>query len=157
MKQKDIGVAALFVILCEAVGLIGSVFTADSIPTWYASLVRPDFSPPNWLFAPVWTALYALMGVAAFLIWRKRNVRGAKTAFVLFGIQLALNAIWSPVFFGLHDIGAALVIIGLMWLAIAATIASMLKVSKTAAWLMVPYLAWVSFASYLNYTLYLLN
>ena len=157
MKPGYIGAALFFIILCEAAGLVGSVFTADSIPTWYAALIKPEFAPPNWLFAPVWTTLYALMGLAVFFVWERRKMKGAYTALTLFAIQLVLNAAWSPVFFGLRDIGAALWIIGAMWLAIVFCIGAMRKISVTAAWLMVPYLAWVSFASLLNYSLFVLN
>lgn len=149
--------AAFFVVLCEAAGVVGALFTVQAIPGWYANLTKPEFAPPNWIFGPVWTTLYALMGIAAYLVWEKRNVRGAKTALGFFVLQLALNAVWSPVFFGLHAIGPAFVIIISMLLAILGTVTAFWKVSRPAAFLLLPYLAWVAFASYLNFSLFALN
>ena len=146
-----------FVALCEGAGVIGSLFTAPASGGWYAVLAKPNIAPPNWVFAPVWTTLFALMGVAAFLVWRKRKTVGSKSASGLFVLQLALNVLWSIVFFGLHNPGGALAEIICLWLAIAATIAAFAQISKSAAWLMAPYLAWVSFAAYLNYLLWVLN
>jgi len=142
----------------ELAGVIGSVFTISAIPNWYAGLVKPALNPPAWVFGPVWTTLYALMGVAAFLIWRMGWERKeVKMALGVFGIQLFLNAIWSIIFFSLHSPGWALVDIVLLWLAIVWTIAVFYKISKPAAYLLVPYLLWVSFASYLNYAIWVLN
>ncbi len=147
-------------------GVIGGFFTSPSIPAWYASLAKPYFNPPNWVFGPVWTILYILMGVAFFLVWRKSGRREGKdgrkskyfnTAAALFGIQLALNALWSIVFFGMHSIGGALAVIGLLWLAILANIVWFWRSSRAAALLLVPYIAWVSFASFLNYVIWTLN
>jgi tryptophan-rich sensory protein len=134
------------------------VFTFSSIPTWYAALVKPPLNPPSWVFGPVWTILYALMGIAAFLIWQKlEKNKKAKESLMLFGLQLTLNTLWSIVFFGLQMPGLAFIIIVMMWLAIAGTIFSFAKISRTAAYLLVPYLIWVSFASYLNFGLWFLN
>lgn len=142
----------------ELAGIIGSVFTVSSIPTWYAGLVRPELSPPNWIFGPVWTTLYALMGVATFLVWRKGlNRRDVKIALSLFLGQLFLNSLWSILFFGLQNPGAALVEIAFLWVAILATCIAFAKISKPAAWLLLPYLVWVSFAAYLNYAIWTLN
>ncbi|HSB47100.1 MAG TPA: TspO/MBR family protein [Candidatus Bilamarchaeum sp.] len=141
------------VLICELAGVIGSVFTFSSIPTWYATLVKPDFAPPNWLFGPVWIILYAMMGVSAYLIYET----GKKDALKIFGLQLALNASWSIVFFGLRSVSGGLLVIFLLWLSIALTILSFLKVSKTAAYLLIPYILWVSFASVLNYFIFILN
>lgn len=142
----------------QLAGIIGSVFTASSIPTWYASLNRPSFAPPNWLFGPVWITLFTLMGIAAFLIWKRglerRDVRNALSIFIA---QLVLNTLWSIIFFGLQSPGAALVEIVILWLAILATIISFGKISKPAAWLLVPYILWVSFAGILNYFIWILN
>lgn len=158
MRLADAGKAAAFVILCESIGVIGSVFTASSIPTWYATLVKPELAPPNWIFGPVWTTLYALMGIAAFLVWRNgwwnRNVKIALGVFVA---QLLLNLLWSIIFFGLQAPLAAFIEIIILWCAIAATILAFARISKSAAWLLVPYLVWVSFAGYLNYMLWALN
>lgn len=139
-------------------GLIGSSFTFSEIPNWYAHLVRPTLAPPNWVFGPVWTTLYILMGIAMFLVWKKgietKYVRGSLTVF--YG-QLILNALWSIVFFGGHDPLGGFVVIVLLWLSILACIGFFSKVSRTAAWLLVPYLVWVSFASYLNFSIFMLN
>lgn len=144
---------AASILICELAGVIGSFFTASSIPTWYAALERPDFSPPNWVFAPVWITLYAMMGVSAYLVYET----GKKDALRPFGAQLALNTAWSIVFFGLQSISGGLLVIILLWLAIVWTIIGFLKVSKTAAYLLIPYLLWVSFASVLNYFIFMLN
>lgn len=146
------------VIGSELAGIIGSVFTVSSIPTWYATLNRPPLSPPNWLFGPVWTTLYALMGIAAFLVWKKGlDRKDVKLALGIFLGQLVLNSLWSIIFFGLQNPGAALVEIIFLWLAIVATIMAFAKISKSAAWLLLPYLLWVSFAAYLNYSIWTLN
>jgi tryptophan-rich sensory protein len=144
--------------ISELAGIIGSVFTISAIPNWYAGLVKPALNPPAWVFGPAWTTLYALMGIAAFLIWRMGWERKeVKMALGVFGIQLFLNAIWSIIFFGLQNPGWALVNIIFLWLAIVWTIAVFYKISKPAAYLLVPYLLWVSFASYLNYSIWALN
>jgi tryptophan-rich sensory protein len=139
-------------------GGIGSFFTSPSIPTWYASLARPDLAPPNWIFAPVWTTLFILMGIAVGLVWsvgtEKKEV---KMALGLFGLQLVLNSLWSIIFFGLQSPGWAFVEILVLWTAIAITIASFYKIYRPAAWLLLPYIAWVSFAAYLNYSIWMLN
>ncbi len=142
-----------FVVLCEAAGLAGTYFTVQAIPEWYAVLNKPSFSPPNWLFGPVWTTLYFMMGAAAFLVWRRQGTAALK----VFWLQLALNALWTPLFFGLHNPLAGLVCIVLMWLAIVWTVYGFWRVSHPAAWLLVPYLAWVSFATALNYAIWTLN
>lgn len=146
------------VLLCLSAGGIGSTFTAPAIPEWYAALNKPSFSPPNWLFAPVWTALYILMGFAAALVWRKGlqepKVRAALVAFLL---QLILNMLWSVFFFGMRSPLAGLVDILFLWTMILVTIARFSKVSTWAAALLVPYLLWVTFASGLNLGIFLLN
>jgi tryptophan-rich sensory protein len=136
---------------------IGSVFTFSAIPTWYAELAKPDFSPPNWVFGPAWTVLYILMAVALFLVWNTKRSKRPTTAYVLFGVQLMLNALWSIVFFGLHQPGPALVVIVALWLTILACIITFWTVRRTAALLLLPYLAWVTFASALNYAVWQLN
>ena len=146
------------VVVAEFAGIIGSVFTISAIPTWYAMLAKPALNPPSWIFGPVWTMLYILMGIAAFLVWRKGwNSKGVKTALSLFGLQLVLNALWSIIFFGLHNPAWALVDIIAMWIVIVATIAVFARISRSAAWLLAPYIAWVSFALYLNYAIWRLN
>ncbi len=158
MRLKNILQAVVAISMCEAAGIVGSIFTTPSISTWYATLAKPALNPPAWVFAPVWTTLFALMGIAVFLVW-KRGVRRAniKIALSIFVLQLALNVLWSYIFFGLHNPAAAFVEIVLLWLAIAATIWAFAKVSKPAAWLLVLYIGWVSFAAYLNYMLWVLN
>jgi tryptophan-rich sensory protein len=146
------------ILICETAGLIGSVFTASSIPTWYAGIVKPALNPPAWVFGPVWTMLFALMGIAAFMVWKKRVGRkDAKIALGIFAGQLVLNTLWSVIFFGLRSPGGALVEIVFLWLAILATIVTFAKISKPAAWLLAPYIVWVSFAMYLNFAIWTLN
>lgn len=141
-----------------AAGQIGSFFTMPAISTWYAGLTMPEFSPPSWVFGPVWTVLYILMGIALYLVWSKgwkhKNVR---VATAVFGVQLALNVLWSFVFFGMQAPFFAFIVILLLWLAILMTIVAFDRVSIPAAVLLIPYLFWVSFAAYLNYGIYLLN
>lgn len=146
------------ILLCLAVGFLGSLFTISAVPIWYAGLRKPPFSPPSWLFAPVWTILYILMGVALSLVW-SRGVRrkDVKNAIYIFGIQLFLNAVWSPVFFGYKNILLALVIIVVMWIFILKTIIAFAKVDKVASYLLYPYILWVSFATILNFSVWILN
>jgi tryptophan-rich sensory protein len=139
-------------------GFIGSYFTFDAIPNWYATLEKPALNPPNWIFGPVWTTLYILMATAAFLIWKKGwEKKEVKIALSVFLIQLVLNTLWSILFFGLQNPAIAFVEIVFMWLAIVATIFLFSKISKPAAWLLIPYILWVSFASYLNFAIWMLN
>lgn len=156
--MKNYLTVGIFILLCELVGIIGSIFTFTSIADWYVYLNKPFFSPPNYLFGPVWTTLYALMGISVYLIWIKRvKNKKAEDGLKLFWIQLALNFIWTPVFFGAKNLFMALVVIGLLWVYIVKTIKAFAKVNKTAAYLLYPYLAWVSFASLLNFSLWILN
>jgi len=133
---------------------IGAVFMPGE---WYASLKKPAWNPPGWVFGPVWTALYAMMAVAAWLVWRRGGFSTHRKPLVIFLVQLVLNAGWTPLFFGLHSPGLAFAEIVLLWLAIAATIVVFRPVSRTAMLLLVPYLAWVSFATALNFALWRLN
>lgn len=146
------------IVVSELAGIIGSVFTTPSIPTWYATLARPALNPPAWVFGPVWTTLFALMGIAAFLVWRKGlDRRDVKIALGIFIGQLVLNTLWSIIFFGLHSPGGAFIEIIFLWLAILATIITFAKISRPAAWLLLPYILWVSFAGYLNFSIWSLN
>lgn len=146
------------IIISELAGIVGSVFTTPSISTWYATLAKSGFNPPAWIFAPVWTTLFALMGIAAFLVWKKGLGRkDVRIALGIFLVQLILNTFWSIIFFGLHSPGGALIEIVFLWLAILVTIIAFAKISKPAAWLLVPYIAWVSFAAYLNFMIWTLN
>ncbi len=158
MKVLDLVKLIISIILCQLAGLIGSLFTGSSIQTWYVTLKKPVFAPPNWLFAPVWTILYLLMGIAAYLIWRRGfDQPQVKTALSLFAVQLILNALWSPVFFGLRSLLAGFIVIVILWIAILLTIIRFSKLSTIAGVLMIPYLLWVSFATIINYSLIVLN
>lgn len=148
----------LAILICQIAGFLGSVFTMPAIPGWYANLKKPSFNPPNWLFAPVWTILYLLMGVALYLVWNQGfEKKAVKIALIVFALQLILNALWSFLFFGLQSPGYALVEIIILWLAILLTILKFFKISKTAGLILVPYLLWVSFASLLNFFIFKLN
>lgn len=139
-------------------GAIGTVATLSEIPTWYAALAKPTWAPPNWLFGPVWTTLYILIGVALFLVWRKgSDKKDVKLALFVFAVQLVLNVLWSVVFFGYHSLLGGVIVVILLWIAILANIIVFYRVSKPAGLLLVPYIIWVSIASYLNYSVYLLN
>ncbi len=142
----------------ELAGIIGSVFTTPSITGWYQTLNKPEIAPPNWVFGPVWTTLFALMGIAAFLVWKRGwDRREVKIALSIFIGQLVLNTLWSIIFFALRSPGAALVELIFLWLAILATMIAFGKISRAAAWLLLPYIMWVSFAGYLNYLIWSLN
>lgn len=146
------------VVGCQLVGILGAFFTAESIKNWYSMLNKPFFSPPNWLFGPVWTLLYLMMGVSFYLIWIKGwQKKKIKTASYWFFAQLAFNFAWSPVFFGLKSPLLGLINITIMWLLIIKTIKSFWPLSKKAAILLVPYLLWVSFATLLNGAIWWLN
>ena len=166
MKINNTLKLIIAIVICELAGIIGSVFTTPSIAGWYATLVRPALNPPAWVFGPVWTTLFALMGIAAFLVWKKGlERRDVKIALGIFIGQLVLNTLWSIIFFGstsltingLNNIGIAFIEIIFLWLAILATIIAFAKISKPAAWLLLPYILWVSFAVYLNFMIWMLN
>ncbi len=142
----------------QLAGIIGSLFTARAIAGWYTTVAKPAFSPPAWVFGPVWTTLFVLMGVAAFLVWKRGlDRRDVRIALGIFIGQLVLNTLWSIIFFGLHSPGGALIEIVFLWLAILATIVAFAKISRPATWLLAPYILWVSFAGYLNYSIWILN
>ena len=141
-----------------AVGGLSGFATSKGVETWYPTLLKPSFNPPSWVFGPVWTALYILMGVAAYLVWRKGLATdGVRPALTLFAVQLLLNGLWSLLFFGLQAPGWALVEIVFLWLAIVATLIAFRGVASAAGWLLAPYLAWVSFAAILNASIWSLN
>lgn len=149
---------AAAVLVSEGVGIIGSFFTAPAIPGWYQGLNKPEFAPPNWVFAPVWTALFLLMGIAAWLVWKKGFDRqDVKVALGVFLGQLVLNLLWSIIFFGSRNPGFAFAEIVLLWLTILLTVVSFWKISKLAAWLLLPYLLWVTFAAVLNFAIWRIN
>lgn len=141
-----------FILLCQAAGIIGSIFTFNSVNTWYLTLEKPFFNPPSVVFGPVWTTLYFLMGISLFLVWGKK-----KTDLRWFWLQLSLNTVWSIIFFGLKNPLFAFIIIIFLWISIFQTIKSFRKVSKKASYMLYPYIAWVSFAAILNLSIVLLN
>ncbi len=171
----------LSLLVCLSAGVAGSVFTVSAIAGWYAGLVKPSLSPPNWVFGPVWTTLYILMGVSLYLVWKRdwkieNEILSPKkkawnrwserfwvgdlqkqNVIAIFTVQLLLNAIWSFVFFGLHQPGWAFFVLVALWCSIVYVIVNFYRISKTSAWLLLPYLAWVSFAGYLNLAIWLLN
>jgi translocator protein len=144
-----------FIILPLLVGAAGTIFTEPAIPTWYAGLAKPDFTPPNWLFAPVWTTLYVLMGIAAWRVWRLTGLHSPEM--LLWGAQLALNLLWSAIFFAAQLIFAALVDVALLWLLILATMILFWRRDAIAGLLLLPYLAWVGYAAALNFAVWQLN
>ena len=155
--HSGLGLAG-FLLLCAAIAGVGALSTIPNIPTWYAALNKPSFNPPNWIFGPVWTFLYALMAIAAWLIWRRPRTTPARLdALMVFALQLTLNFLWTPIFFHFHQLLTSVVVIALLWLAIVATIVLFGRVSRLAAALLLPYLAWVSFAAALNAAILKLN
>ena len=145
------------IVACEGAGIVGSLFTISAINSWYITLNKPIFSPPNWLFGPVWTLLYFLMGVSLYLIWNKRTKINKKIAYKVFFAQLLLNTLWSVLFFGLKNPAAGFVGILLLWYFIFRTIQEFKKISTLSSYLLYPYLAWVSFATLLNLAIVVLN
>lgn len=156
--MKDFPKLLASILGCELVGILGTIFTTPSIPTWYSSLNKPVFSPPNWIFGPVWTILYLLMGVSFYLIlkigWKQKKVKDALKFFLA---QLALNFVWSPLFFGLKSPLLGLITIIAMWVLIVITMKKFYPLSKVAFYLLIPYLLWVSFATILNASILILN
>ena len=164
MKLKiDFVKLAASLVVCFLAAAVGSVFTMPAIPTWYATLAKPGFAPPNWIFGPVWTVLYVLMALSLYLVWmeydrakyKKRDIIGP--ALWMFGVQLVLNAVWSFLFFGLRSPFYGLIGIILVWLAIVMTMIKFWKISKASVWLLVPYILWVSFATIVAFFVWQLN
>ena len=143
--------------MCFAVGGISSIFNTHNIPTWYAGLVKPALNPPNWVFAPVWILLYALMAVSAWLVWKTRSSGCRRRGLLFFVLQLWFNFLWSWIFFDQHRIGIAFADIVVLWIAILLTIWTFRKMSTTAAGLLIPCIAWVTFAACLNFAIWRLN
>lgn len=162
-RKKRAWILIVSVFVCQLAGIVGSLFTAPAISTWYAGLIKPWFTPPGWLFGPVWITLYTLMGISLFLVLDRRPLialgfkKKKEDAIQIFGIQLILNAIWSILFFGLRNPGIAFAEIVLLWAAILVTIVKFRKISRKAAWIMVPYIVWVSIAAALNLAVWVLN
>jgi benzodiazapine receptor len=158
MKLAIVIKFVICLILTFSAAFVGSIFTREAVPDWYATLNRPSFTPPNWLFSPVWTILYLLMAISAFIVWQKGLANPAvKIALILYLIQLILNALWSVIFFGLKLPLPAFIEIIMLWTAIAFTILAFARVSITAALILVPYILWVSFAAVLNFSIWFLN
>lgn len=157
-RRVQIWPLIIAILICESAGIIGSIFTAQSVNSWYQQLEKPGFTPPNWLFGPVWTTLYLLMGISVYLVWEKRKfVKSTRTAMVLFFIQLVLNSLWSFTFFGLQAPLIGLINILLLLIFIALTMTWFYRISKPAFLLLIPYLLWVLYATALNYAIFQLN
>ncbi len=152
-----IAMLALFIVICLGIAGVSAIFTASSVREWYPMIQKPAWTPPSWLFGPVWTTLYIMMAIAAWLVWRRRGLMDINSAIALFIVQLALNAAWSPLFFGLKNPLAGLLDIVSLWAAILATIVCFYKISPVAGALLAPYWLWVSFAMLLNFSIWRLN
>jgi tryptophan-rich sensory protein len=157
VKIKDILRLGISIVLCQLAGFLGSLFTTPAIPTWYKTLNKPFFSPPNWIFSPVWISLFILMGISLFVVWRKQEHPRLKVALIFFFVQLILNVLWSATFFGFRSPFLGLIDIVLLWVAIVLTIQHFLRISRMAGLLLLLYIAWVSFAVVLNFSLWILN
>jgi len=158
MKIKNPLLLIVSIAISNLSGFIGAFATTSSVSTWYVELVKPFFNPPSWIFGPVWTILYTLMGIALYLIWSKGyNKKNIKSAVNLFLVHLVFNTLWSIIFFGQKNLGLAFVVITILWLMIACLIKLFYKLEKKAAYLLLPYIAWVSFASLLNLSIWWLN
>jgi len=158
MKIKNLAKLISAIVICQSAGVIGSIFTSSSVQTWYTTLQLPSFAPPGWFIGTVWIILYTLMGISLYLVWNKglRNKR-VKNSLSLFGIQLILNAVWSFLFFGLRSPFLGLIEIVFLWVFILLTILKFYRISRTAAWLLIPYIVWVSVALMLNFYIWRLN
>ena len=157
-RLPDIWRLIISIFVCQMAGIIGSIFTTPAISTWYVTLNKPSFSPPNWLFGPVWITLFVLMGISLFLVWRKQqDTPHTNRGLILFGVQLVFNVLWSVAFFGLKSPISGLIVIVILWILILLTILQFSKISELAAVLLIPYIVWVSFAAILNLSLFLLN
>lgn len=156
--MNNIAKLVISIAIPVTIGATAGFFTATGVDSWYQTIQKPSWNPPGWIFGPVWTTLYIMMGIALYLVWKSdASYNLKKTAITLFAVQLVLNFFWSFIFFNQQQPGWALVEIIVMWGAILITIFAFAKVSKTAAWLLVPYISWVSFATILNYTIWKLN
>jgi len=158
MKTKNWWKFGVSIVLVWIAGGLGSLFTASSVSTWFTTLAKPSFNPPNWLFGPVWTILYFMIGVSLFLVWTtKANKNLKRKAYWIFGIQLVLNSLWSVAFFGAQNPALAFIVIVLLWISILLNIIEFYKIRKSAGYLLVPYILWVSFAAVLNFAIWMLN
>ena len=158
MSSADIIKLIISIVACQGAGGIGAIFTRNAISTWYADLKKPAFTPPNYVFGPVWITLYLLMGIAVFMVWREGlTEEGVKIAFIIFWVQLVLNVLWSVIFFGLKSPLGGMVLILLLWIAILVNIIKFFGVSPVAGVLLIPYIIWVSIAANLNVRIWILN
>jgi translocator protein len=157
VKIKDILKLVISMVLCQLAGFLGSLFTIPAIPTWYKTLKKPFFTPPAWIFGPVWISLFILMGISLFVVWRRQDHPRFKTALIFFFVQLILNVLWSAAFFGLRSPLLGFVDIVLLWVAILLTIQNCFRISRVAGLLLLPYIVWVSFAVALTFSLWILN
>lgn len=157
LKPRSLIRLVICLAVCFAAAALGSLMTLPSIPTWYAALNKPSFSPPNWIFGPVWTVLYAMMAIAFWRVWTLGRGTALQVAALAFAVQLVLNVAWSGAFFGLHSPGLAVAVIVALVLAIIATMGAFSRIDGRAVWLLVPYLAWVSFATALSTSVWWLN
>ena len=155
-RKINFKVLALCVLIPLVIGFIGGIFTSSSVSNWYSTLNKPSFNPPSWIFSPVWTLLYILMGIALYLVFVS-NSKYRKAGLILFGVQLGLNLLWSILFFGLRNPYFAFIEILVLWIWILVTIVYFFRIDKKAGWLMIPYILWVSFAALLNYMIFVLN
>ena len=156
--KVHVGKLILSIGVCQLAGLIGGLWTKDAVRTWYMAIKKPGFTPPGWVFGPVWILLYIMMGIALYIVWRSSSVHASKTmALVVFGIQLVLNALWSFAFFYLQNPKAGLIEIIILWIVILVTILLFYQIRKGAALLLLPYFLWVTFAAFLNYSIWMLN
>ena len=156
-RLVDLIALALFVALCLGIGALGAAVTATSVDTWYADLAKPSFNPPDEVFGPVWTVLYVLMAIAAWRVWRAADRETRRGPLTLFALQLALNLGWSVVFFGLQKIGSAVATIFVLDVGVVVTTLAFRRIDRWAGLLMLPYLAWVAFATVLNIAIWRLN
>lgn len=157
MAFKNVMALVGFLLAAFAAAAVGQFFSVDAVRNWYPTLAKPNWTPPAWVFGPVWTVLYCMMGVAGFLVWKRGGFAAARVAMALFFVQLIFNAGWSIVFFGLRRPGWGVVEIVALWLAIVATTVAFHRVSQPAGWLFAPYLAWTTFAAALNVAIWRLN
>lgn len=155
IKFSNVEKLIISILICLLAGFIGSFYTAPAISTWYATLQKPSFTPPDRVFFPVWTSLFIMMGISLFLVWKKEEKK--VTALYIFTAQLILNVLWSVAFFGLRSPLLGLIEIIILWIAILTTILSFMKISRTAGYLLIPYILWVSFAAILNFSIWRLN
>jgi len=148
---------AVSIVICFGAALVGQVFTVPGLGGWYESLNKPSWNPPSWIFGPLWSALFLSMAIAVWMVWREDDAKYRRTAIFLFAIQLSLNVLWTAIFFEMRSPGLAALEVAALWIAIAATTATFARVSRTAAYLMTPYLGWVTFAAALNVAVWRLN